>query len=84
MEMRLPLSKVLARITADPAGIMGIDAGHLSVGSTADICIFDPEAYWKVTAAALHSQGKNTPFIGMELPGEIRYTLVHGQIVYQR
>lgn len=84
MEMRLPLSKVLARITADPAGIMGIDAGHLSVGSTADICIFDPDAYWKVTAAALHSQGKNTPFIGMELPGEIRYTLVHGQIVYQR
>jgi len=84
MEMRLPLSKVLARVTADPADIMGIDAGNLSVGSTADICIFDPDAYWKVTAAALHSQGKNTPFIGMELPGEIRYTLVHGQIVYQR
>lgn len=83
-EMRLPLAKALARITVDPARIMGIDAGHLSVGGTADICIFDPDTYWKVTPAALHSQGKNTPFIGMELPGAVRYTLVHGQVVYQR
>lgn len=83
-DMRLPLSKVLAKITADPARILGIDAGHLSVGSAADICIFDPDAYWKVMPSALHSQGKNTPFIGMELPGEVRYTLVNGHIVYQR
>ena len=84
MEMRLPMLKVLAKITSDPAEILGIDAGHLSVGSAADICIFDPEHYWKVTSSAILSQGKNTPFLGMELPGGIKYTLVNGHIVYER
>ena len=83
-EMRLPLLKVLAKITSDPSGILGIDAGHLSVGSAADICIFDPDYYWKVTASAILSQGKNTPFMGMELPGGVKYTLVDGHIVYER
>lgn len=82
-EMRWPLAKVLAKITSEPAQILGIDAGHLSVGSAADICIFDQDQYWKVTAPAISSQGKNTPFMGMELPGAIKYTLVNGQIVYE-
>ncbi|MGZ0019602.1 dihydroorotase [Nitrosomonas sp. wSCUT-2] len=82
-EMRWPLAKVLAKITSEPAQILGIDAGHLSVGSAADICIFDQDQYWKVTAPAISSQGKNTPFMGMELPGVIKYTLVNGQIVYE-
>ncbi|OQW42598.1 MAG: dihydroorotase [Proteobacteria bacterium SG_bin4] len=82
-EMRWPLAKVLAKITSEPAQILGIDAGHLSVGSPADICIFDPDQYWKVTSPAISSQGKNTPFMGMELPGVIKYTLVNGQIVYE-
>jgi dihydroorotase len=83
VEMRLPLINVLAKITSDPAKILGIDAGHLSVGSAADICIFDPDYYWKVTSSAISSQGKNTPFLGMELPGGIKYTLVNGHIVYE-
>jgi len=83
VEMRLPLIKVLAKITSDPAEILGIDAGHLSVGSAADICIFDPNYYWKVTSSAILSQGKNTPFLGMELPGGIKYTLVNGHVVYE-
>ncbi|SEG09232.1 dihydroorotase [Nitrosomonas ureae] len=82
-EMRLSLPKILAKITSDPAGILGIDAGHLSIGSAADICIFDPDHYWKVTSSAILSQGKNTPFMGMELPGGIKYTLVNGHIVYE-
>ena len=40
------------------------------------------EHYGKVSAAALKSQGKNTPFLGIELPGKVRYTLLQGQIVY--
>ena len=82
-EMRLSLSKVLAKITSDPAEILGIDAGHLAVGKAADICIFDPEYYWKVRPSAILSQGKNTPFLGMELPGRIKYTFVNGSIVYE-
>ncbi|WP_293006518.1 dihydroorotase [Nitrosomonas sp.] len=82
-EMHLSLPKILAKITSDPARILGIDAGHLSIGSAADICIFDPDHYWKVTSSAILSQGKNTPFMGMELPGGIKYTLVNGRIVYE-
>ncbi|MER0215246.1 MAG: dihydroorotase [Nitrosomonas sp.] len=82
-EMRLPLPNVLSKITSDPARILGIDAGHLSLGSAADICIFDPDHYWKVTSSAILSQGKNTPFMGMEIPGGVKYTLVNGHIVYE-
>ena len=83
MEMKQPLVKVLAGITSKPAKVLGIDAGHLSPGAAADICIFDPDIYWKVTSPALLSQGKNTPFLGMEVPGKVRYTLINGKIVYE-
>jgi len=77
------LSTALAKVTQQPAHILGLDAGHLSVGSAADVCVFDPDAYWKIEPAALKSQGKNTPFLGLELQGTVRYTLVDGQVVYQ-
>lgn len=82
-ELRIPLRTALARITSDAARILGIDAGHLSPGSAADVCIFDPERYWKVEPAALKSQGKNTPFVGVELRGRVRCTLVDGLVVYE-
>jgi len=82
-EENLALHEVLAKVTLQPARVLGLDAGHLSVGSAADVCVFDPKAYWKIEHAALKSQGKNTPFIGLELQGKVRYTLVDGQIVYQ-
>jgi dihydroorotase len=82
-EKRVPLARVLAKITAEPARILGVEAGCLSLGATADLCIFDPEQYWKVEAAALKSQGKNTPFLGMELPGRVKYTLINGNIVHE-
>jgi len=66
-----------------PARIFGLDAGHLSVGAAADVCIFDPDVYWKVDPGALKSQGKNTPFTGLEIQGRVRYTMVNGQLVYQ-
>ena len=80
---KIALSDAIAKVTVQPARILAVDAGHLTVGAAADICIFDPARYWKVEAAALKSQGKNTPFLGMELQGKVRYTLVNGQLVYQ-
>ncbi|HUW26813.1 MAG TPA: dihydroorotase [Gallionella sp.] len=79
----LALGDALAKATSQPAQILGLDAGHLSVGAAADVCVFDPEAYWKVEPAALKSQGKNTPFTGLEMQGRVRYTLVDGKVVYQ-
>jgi dihydroorotase len=81
-EMKLPLSAALARITCDPAAILGIEAGALGLGSLADVCIFDPAAPWQVTPEALRSEGKNTPFLGYEMTGRVRTTLVGGRIVF--
>jgi dihydroorotase len=83
LEDRLPLSAALARITAEPARVLGLHAGHLSVGTDADVCVFDPDLRWVVEPAALKSQGKNTPFLGVELAGKVRYTLVGGQVVHE-
>lgn len=82
-EARIPLPGALAKITCDAARILGIDAGRLAAGGTADICIFDPARYWKVAPSALRSQGKNTPFLGLEIKGKVRYTLIEGELVYQ-
>jgi dihydroorotase len=79
----ISLPDALARVTLQPAQILGLDAGHLDVGAAADLCVFDPAIYWKVEPAALKSQGKNTPFAGLEVQGRVRYTLVDGQVVYR-
>lgn len=82
-EMKIPLAAALAKITVEPARILGLDAGHLSTGALADVCIFDPNQYWTVEASELKSQGKNTPFLGTELQGRVKYTLVDGNIVHE-
>ncbi|HEV8258407.1 MAG TPA: dihydroorotase [Casimicrobiaceae bacterium] len=82
-EAKLPLSDALDRITAAPARVLGLDAGHLAPGADADVCVFDPELHWVVESSALRSQGKNTPFLGLELSGKVRYTLVGGQVVHE-
>jgi dihydroorotase len=80
---KIGLPAALARITTAPATILGLDAGHLATGQPADVCIFDPGVHWLVEPKALRSQGKNTPFLGLEVPGRVRCTLVGGQVVYE-
>lgn len=82
-EARLPLAEALARITSEPARLLGIPAGVIAAGTSADLCIFDPDDRWKMEPAKLRSQGKNTPFAGYEMKGRVRYTLVEGHIVYE-
>jgi len=81
-ESNTPLSAALSRITSEPARVLGIDAGHLGAGAAADVCIFDPQHYWKVEAAGLKSQGKNTPYTGIEIQGRVVCTIIDGQAVY--
>ena len=82
-ELGLSLSAALARVTAEPAHILGLNAGHLAVGANADLCLFDPEARFRVTREQLRSQGKNTPFLGAELKGAVRMTLVGGHTIFE-
>ncbi len=82
-EMGVSLSTAIAKITAEPTRILALNNGHLGAGQPADVCIFDPEQYWKVEPASLKSQGRNTPFLGLELQGKVRVTLVEGHVVYE-
>lgn len=82
-QAKVPLLDVLSRVTINPAKILGQKMGHLTVGAHADLCVFDPQASWKVAPGALKSQGKNTPFNGYEMQGRVRYTLLDGQVVFQ-
>ena len=79
---KLKLSDAVKHITQAPANILGVSAGDLSLNANADVCIFDPNQYWKSERNALVSQGKNTPFLGLELAGKVKYTLVDGHIVH--
>ncbi|MEP7275267.1 MAG: dihydroorotase [Betaproteobacteria bacterium] len=80
-EERIELPAALARITRAPAELLGVDGGTLAVGVAADVCIFDPQAHWTVSARTLQSQGRNTPFLGLEVAGQVRHTLVGGVVV---
>lgn len=77
------LADALARVTVSPAAVLGVDAGVIGVGAAADLCVFDPAVHWRVERRALASQGRNTPFLGHELPGRVRYTLVGGLVVHE-
>ncbi len=78
----LSLSDVINRLTAQPAKILGIDAGTLSVGEKADICIYNPQTHWIMNKENLVSAGHNTPFEGWEFKGKVVHTLLNGKVVY--
>jgi dihydroorotase len=80
---KVSLLSAISLVSLASAKILGVPAGNLSLNSDADICIFDANEYWKISANALKSQGKNTPFNGLEMAGKVKFTLVHGQLVYQ-
>ncbi len=80
---KIPLMDALARVTCKPAQILGIATGHLSPHAPADVVIFNPEQSWRVMPDQLKSQGKNTPFAGLEMLGKVHYTLLNGHITYQ-
>jgi dihydroorotase len=86
----LPLTQTLATVTRAPVAVLGETLGSLSAsagrlvdGGVADLCVFDAGAYWPVTGAALKSQGRHTPFAGLELPGRVRFTVVSGHVAFE-
>ena len=81
-EQGMPLPELIDRLTRGPANILGLPYGSLSVNTSADVCIFDPELTWMVDAHSLNSNGHNTPFLGWEMQGRVTHTLLGGRIVY--
>jgi dihydroorotase len=78
----LELPELIRRLTMEPANILGLPCGTLTVGSAADVCVFDPEQTWLLDAKSMCSQGHNTPFSGWEMKGRVTHTLLDGRRVY--
>ncbi len=92
-EQKLSLPASLLPVTASPTRVLGAalgpharSAGRLVQGGAADLCLFDPQASWRVEPGSLRSQGKHTPFAfelsGFEMPARVRMTWVAGALVF--
>ena len=80
-KMKLP--EIIKRMTYTPASILHLSSkGRLSLGSDADITIFDPEEVWSIDPEQFASKARNTPFAGRQVKGKVKYTIVGGNIIY--
>lgn len=77
----LKLSEAVAKLALNPARILNLARGTLSVGSVADITIFDPQAQVEVDVNAFKSRSKNSPFHGWKLKGKVSHLLVGGKLI---
>jgi len=75
--------QLVALMTCAPARILGLPAGTLEVGATADLVIADPAERWLVDASAFFSKGKNSPFSGRTYTGRVRETFVGGRRIHK-
>lgn len=77
----LTLNELLKKMCVNPANILGLNKGSLSVGRPADIVVFDPKEAFTVDVNSFQSKGKNSPYDGYQLNGTVKYTVVNGEIV---
>jgi dihydroorotase len=82
-EWKMPLGRVLSLLSAQPAALLNLKGrGTLTVGSYADMVVFDPQAEWTYRATDSKSKAKNTPFDGWTMQGKVRWTVSEGRVMY--
>ncbi len=79
----LTLPEIAAKMSGNPARILGLEGGEIAEGAAADLTIADLEEEWTVDSSKFLSKGKNTPFNGRKLSGSIKYTIVDGNVKYR-
>lgn len=79
----LTLKEAIAKLTVNPARIVNLTKGTLSVGADADLTIFDPKKEWIVDVDQFASKGRNSPFHGWKLKGQVVATIVGGRLVWE-
>ncbi len=80
---KMDLPTIVKKMSYEPARILGISKGHLTIGADGDLVIFDPDELWTVDADKFASKGHNTPFNGCQLKGRVKYTIAGGNIIYK-
>lgn len=76
--------QMAAKMSYNPAKVIGIDKGDIAPGKVADIVIFDPNESYTIDKNEFKSMGKNTPFHGYQVTGRVCMTLTGGKVVYER
>lgn len=76
----LSLEQAIACLTCNPANTLGLDVGSLSVGTPADICVFEPNETWTFDSEQMLSYGKNNPFSGIQMRGKVIHTIADGVV----
>ncbi|MBS0207351.1 MAG: dihydroorotase [Planctomycetes bacterium] len=79
----LDWSQAIAKMTINPARILGLDRGTLRAGAPADVTIIDPGYEWTVEREQMRSKSKNSPFQGWRVRGRADVTIVDGQVKYR-
>jgi dihydroorotase len=79
----LSLLDLLAKITVNPASLLGLPLGALEVERKADLVLFDPGIPWRLSESGLVSKSKNTPFDGRPVQGRVLRTVVAGDTVFE-
>ena len=80
-KMELPV--IIRRMTTNPADILHLPKGRMSLGVDADLTIFDPDEEWTIDPEQFASKARNTPFAGRRVKGRVKYTIVQGKVIYQ-
>jgi dihydroorotase len=85
-ETRADLLTALGKLTTGSSAVMGLGgiSGRIEPNAPADLCVFDPDAAWIVDRDTLVSQGRHTPYLGMEVTGQVRFTIVDGRVAFER
>ncbi len=78
----ITLEQGIAALSENPARVLHLNSGALTVGYAADVCVFDPELNWQVNADNWKSQGINTPFWGQTFKGRVTHTIQAGKLIY--
>lgn len=79
----LAMVQLMEKMSLNPAKLYRFDKGSVAEGADADLVIFDENERWTVTEDDIASKSHNTPFIGAELYGRVKYTICGGRIVYE-
>ena len=80
---KMTLSQLVEKMSVNPARILKINAGTLSVGANADVVLVNPDEEWTVDVEKLHGKSKNTPFKGRTLTGKVKKTILGGKVVFE-
>ncbi|MGB0865093.1 MAG: dihydroorotase [Granulosicoccaceae bacterium] len=78
-KMQVSLSDCLGWVSYRPAQALSLPYGRLDIGAPADICVLDTEQRWTLEAEAMHSKGKNSPWLSLPLKGRCAGVVLRGQ-----